>query len=62
MGDIIGMRIKRPQRKQELTQAQLALVVSINRSYLAGIERDSHNIGVDVLYRIIEVSRVLQHH
>ncbi len=49
----IGLRIKELRNERGLTQSRFALMCSINRSYLADIEKGNRNFGIDTLMRII---------
>ncbi len=49
----IGLRIKELRNERGLTQSRFALMCSINRSYLADIEKGNRNFGIDTLMRIM---------
>ena len=48
----IGQRIKKARREAGLTQAALAALGCISRSYLAGVEGDRYNPSVDTLQKL----------
>lgn len=55
----IGHRILLARRDAGKTQAELAELVAIDRSYVTNIERGrSQNIGISVLYRLAEALNV----
>lgn len=49
---IIGGRIRQLRKEQGLSQEKLALMVGVERSYLAKIESGSRNASIDLLERI----------
>lgn len=48
----IGMRIRNLRKENHLSQEKLALMVGVERSYLARIESGSRNASIDVLEKI----------
>ena len=50
----IGLRIRALRKKQGLTQSTFALMCSLNRSYLADIEKGNRNFGIDTLEKIVK--------
>ena len=49
----IGFRIKELRKQNGLTQDKFALMIGINRSYLADIEKGNRNFGFDTLVKIV---------
>lgn len=49
----VGARIKELRRHNGLTQEKFALMIGINRSYLADIEKGNRNFGFDTLEKIV---------
>lgn len=50
----IGKRIKQLRIMNGLTQEKFALMIGINRSYLADIEQGNRNFGIDTLDKIVK--------
>lgn len=50
----IGQRIKDLRAEHGITQEKLALMASVNRSYLADIEKGNRNFGFDTLEKIVD--------
>lgn len=50
----VGLRIKELRRKGGITQEKFALMMGINRSYLADIEQGNRNFGFDTLDKIVK--------
>lgn len=51
--DGIAARIKELRRAHGITQQNFALMVGLNRSYLADIEKGNRNFGIDTLDKIV---------
>lgn len=51
--DGIAARIKELRREHGITQEKFALMVGLNRSYLADIEKGNRNFGIDTLDKIV---------
>lgn len=51
--DGIAIRIKELRREHAITQEKFALMVGLNRSYLADIEKGNRNFGIDTLDKIV---------
>ena len=51
--DGIAMRIKELRSDHDITQEKFALMVGLNRSYLADIEKGNRNFGIDTLDKIV---------
>lgn len=49
----IGLRIKELRKENGLTQEKFALMIELNRSYLADIEKGNRNFGFDTLEKIV---------
>lgn len=61
----IGKTVRSIRKEKGISQEELALISSIDRSYLGGVERGIHNLTVITLLRLAEaldvhVSRLLQ--
>ncbi|MEG2025625.1 MAG: helix-turn-helix transcriptional regulator [Gordonibacter sp.] len=50
----VGARIKELRLRNGLTQEKFALMIGLNRSYLADIEKGNRNFGFDTLERIVK--------
>ena len=50
---LIARRIKELRAANGVTQARFALMVGLNRSYLADIEKGNRNFGIDTLDKIV---------
>lgn len=50
----IGNEIRAIRRAKGISQEALALLTELDRSYVGGIERGEHNIGLMSLNRICE--------
>lgn len=50
----IGLRIKELRKENGLTQEKFALMIELNRSYLADIEKGNRNFGFDTLEKIVD--------
>ncbi len=50
----IGMRIRQLRKVNGLSQTKLALMVGVERSYLARVEAGSRNASIDVLEKIAD--------
>lgn len=50
---IVAKRIKVLRYEKGLTQAELASLSGVNRSYLADIEMGNRNFGIDTLERVV---------
>lgn len=48
----IGQRIRHLRKAQGLSQEKLALMVGVERSYLAKVEAGTRNVSIDVLEKI----------
>ncbi|MBR3181399.1 MAG: helix-turn-helix transcriptional regulator [Eggerthellaceae bacterium] len=48
-----AQRIKELRREQGITQEKFALMVGLNRSYLAEIEKGNRSFGIDTLDKIV---------
>lgn len=48
----IGAKIRKLRDENNLTQDKLALMVGVERSYLAKVEAGSRNASIDVLEKI----------
>lgn len=48
----IGAKIRRLREENGLTQEKLALMVGVERSYLAKVEAGTRNASIDVLEKI----------
>ena len=48
-----AQRIKELRREHGITQEKFALMVGLNRSYLAEIEKGNRSFGIDTLDKII---------
>lgn len=46
---LVGNKIKKFRKEQNLTQKELALKANISRSYLADLESDRYNPSIDTL-------------
>lgn len=53
----LGSRIRTQRKRIGLTQEELALVASVDRSYYGAIERGERNITFTVLCRLCEALR-----
>lgn len=51
--EAIAKRIKELRAEHGITQEKFALMVGLNRSYLADIEKGNRNFGIDTLDRIV---------
>ena len=51
--DDIALRIKQLRAEHGITQEKFALMIGLNRSYLADIERGNRNFGIDTLDKIV---------
>ena len=49
----VGRRMKELRREHGITQERFALMVGLNRSYLADIEKGNRNFGIDTLDKIV---------
>ena len=49
----VARRIKELRREHGITQERFALMVGLNRSYLADIEKGNRNFGIDTLDKIV---------
>lgn len=49
----VAARIKELRAEHGITQEKFALMVGLNRSYLADIEKGNRNFGVDTLDKIV---------
>ena len=49
----IAARIKELRAEHGLTQERFALMIDLNRSYLADIEKGNRNFGIDTLDKIV---------
>ena len=49
----VAQRIKELRREHGITQERFALMVGLNRSYLADIEKGHRNFGIDTLDKIV---------
>jgi transcriptional regulator with XRE-family HTH domain len=61
----IGKTVRSIRKEKGISQEELALISSIDRSYLGGVERGAHNLTVITLLRLAEaldvhVSRLMQ--
>ena len=61
----IGKTVRSIRREKGISQEELALISSIDRSYVGGVERGAHNLTVITLLRLAEaldvhVSRLMQ--
>ena len=50
----IGLNVRKFRKKQKLSQAELAVEVGIDRSYLSEIENGRTNMSVGILYAIAD--------
>ena len=48
----LGQRIRQLRRSQGLSQERLALMVGVERAYLAKVEAGTRNVSIDVLEKI----------
>lgn len=53
-GCVAGMRIRQLRKVNGLSQTKLALMVGVERSYLARVEAGSRNASIDVLEKIAD--------
>lgn len=51
--EALALRIKELRREHGITQEKFALMVGLNRSYLADIEKGNRNFGIDTLDKIV---------
>ena len=51
--DYVARRMKELRREHGITQERYALMVGLNRSYLADIEKGNRNFGIDTLDKIV---------
>ena len=49
----VACRMKDLRREHGITQERFALMVGLNRSYLADIEKGNRNFGIDTLDKIV---------
>ncbi len=49
----MAKRTKELRHENGITQQQFALMVGLNRSYLADIEKGNRNFGIDTLDKIV---------
>lgn len=49
----VAARIKELRAEHGITQEKFALMVGLNRSYLADIEKGNRNFGIDTLDKIV---------
>ena len=49
----VAKRIKQLRQEHGMTQERFALMVGLNRSYLADIEKGNRNFGIDTLDKIV---------
>ena len=49
----VAQRIKELRAEHGITQEKFALMVGLNRSYLADIEKGNRNFGIDTLDKIV---------
>jgi len=54
----IGFKIRETRKKKSISQEQLALLTTIDRSYLGRIERGEVSITVEKLYQISQTLNV----
>lgn len=50
----IGLLIREARRSKNLTQEELAKLVSKKRSYISRIENNGSNMNINTLYEIVE--------
>jgi transcriptional regulator with XRE-family HTH domain len=51
----LGASLRKPEKKQGLTQEELALKCGTNKSYISRIENNASDIRLSTLMRIIQV-------
>ena len=49
----VACRIKELRHENGITQERFALMIGLNRSYLADIEKGNRNFGIDTLDKIV---------
>ena len=54
----IGSKIRETRKNKSISQEQLALLTTIDRSYLGRIERGEVNLTVEKLYEIANVLNI----
>lgn len=54
----IGSKIRETRKNKSISQEQLALLTTIDRSYLGRIERGEVSITVEKLYQISQILNV----
>ena len=52
--EYVAKRMKELRRASGITQERFALMVGLNRSYLADIEKGNRNFGIDTLDKIVD--------
>jgi len=53
LNSALAQTVRRLRNKRELSQEELALLASVDRTYISGIERARRNITVATLERLI---------
>ena len=51
---MIGAMIRQARESKNLTQEELALIISKKRSYISRVENDGSNINLKTLFEIVE--------
>ncbi len=48
----LGNRIQQLRKERNLSQEQFALLIDMDRTYLASVERGKRNISIENIYKI----------
>ncbi len=59
LAKLLGSNIKKVRKNKAISQEQLALLTSIDRSYIGRIERGEVTITVEKLYEIAKILEVM---
>ncbi|HRM16495.1 MAG TPA: helix-turn-helix transcriptional regulator [Acinetobacter parvus] len=59
LAKLLGSNIKKVRKNKAINQEQLALLTSIDRSYIGRIERGEVTITVEKLYEIAKILEVM---
>lgn len=54
----IGKTVRAIRKKKNVSQEELALISSLDRSYVGGLERGEHNLTVITLVKLAEALEV----
>jgi len=54
---LVGQKIRQIRKSRRLTQADLAARIGVTQSDLSRMESGEYKVGLDTLFRILQVSR-----